>query len=128
MNILNKISDAELEVLKLLWSMNEALSSAFISEALMKTMGWERSTIRTLIHRLMEKGALIQEKRDMYYYYPTITEKEYVSAQTKSFLEKMYKGNAKKLVASLFEEDYIQPDDIEKLKQFWKQGESRNDE
>ncbi len=128
MSILNKISDAELEVLKLLWSKKEALSSAYISEALMKTMGWERSTIRTLIHRLMEKGALIQEKRDMYYYYPKITEKEYVSAQTKSFLEKMYKGNAKKLVASLFEEDYIQPDDIEKLKQFWKQGESRNDE
>lgn len=128
MNIINKISDAELEVLKLLWSKNEALSSAYISDALMRMMEWERSTIRTLIHRLVEKGAIIQEKRDMYYYYPTITEKEYVSVQTKSFLEKLYKGNAKKLVASLFEEDYIQPDDIERLKQFWKQGEPHNEE
>lgn len=128
MNINEKISEAELEILKLLWSSREALSSAYINDALMNIMGWEKSTVRTLVRRLTEKGALIQEKRDMYYYYPAITEKEYVSAQTKSFLEKMYKGNAKKLVASLFEQEYIRPGDLENIKEFWKKGESGHDE
>ncbi len=126
MSVIEKISEAELVVLKVLWSKNEAISSAYISEVISKETGWDKSTIRTLVHRLTEKGALIQEKREMYYYFPTITEKEYVEAQTRSFLTKMYRGNAKKLVASLFEQDYIQPDEIDELKQFWKKGENEN--
>lgn len=122
MDIIERISEAESEVLKVLWDTNKMLSSADINDSLKAKMGWEKSTIRTLVHRLTEKGALIQEKREMYYYSPIITEKEYIDAQTKNFLTKMFRGNAKNLVASLFEQDYIHPNDLEELKQFWKEG------
>ncbi len=120
--MIEKISEAELEVLKVLWNENREMSSVEIIDILRKHMGWEKSTIRTLIHRLAEKGALIQEKREVYYYFPKIAEKEYSDEQTRIFCIKMYKGNAGKLVASLFEQDIIRPEDIEQLKQFWKEG------
>lgn len=124
MGIAGKITEAEFEVLKILWERNTALSSAEINESLKRSKGWEKSTIRTLVHRLTEKGALLQEQREMFYYRCAITEKEYLAEQTKSFLEKLYGGNAKNLVASLFEQDYIQPGDIDELKQFWKECET----
>lgn len=124
MGIAGKVSEAEFEVLRVLWDKNAAMSSRGINEYLKQNKGWETSTIRTLVHRLTEKGALIQEQREMFYYSPAITEKEYLAEQTKNFLEKMYGGSAKNLVASLFEHDFIQPDDIDELKQFWKEGES----
>lgn len=124
MSIAGKVSEAEFEVLKILWDKDTALSSAEINEALKQSKGWEKSTIRTLVHRLSEKGVLIQEQREMFYYRPAITEKEYLAEQTKSFLKKMYGGSAKNLVASLFEQNIIQPGDIEELKRFWRDGEA----
>jgi BlaI family penicillinase repressor len=124
--MVEKISEAELEVLKVLWNENREMSSVDIIDTLRKQVGWEKSTIRTLIHRLTEKGVLIQEKREVYYYFPKITEKEYSDEQTRNFCMKMYKGNAGKLVASLFEQDIIRPEDIEQLKRFWKEGEERH--
>lgn len=123
MNLAKKVSEAEFEILKLIWEKGEAMSSAEINELLKQSMGWEKSTVRTLVHRLTEKGVLLREQREMFYYSCAITEKEYLEEQTKGFLERMYRGNAKSLVASLFEQDYIRPGDIDELKRFWKEGE-----
>ncbi len=121
-----KISEAELEVLKILWDKKTALSSTEINDILKEKMGWEKSTIRTLVYRLIEKGALTQEKRDIYYYTPNILEETYIAEQTKNFLHKIFKGNVKNLIASLFEQDYLNPNDIDELKQFW-MGRDNND-
>lgn len=122
MHIRQKISEAELEVLKVLWDKKTAISSTDIYNALKQRMGWEKTTVRTLVLRLTEKGALVQEKRNVYYYSPAITEKAYIEEQTKEFLKKMYKGNAKNLIVSLFEQDYVNQDEMEELKRFWREG------
>ncbi len=122
MSIAQKISDAELEVLKVLWEKNEAVSSTEIFNELKQSMGWEKTTVRTLVLRLTEKGALLQEKRNVYYYTPAISEKAFIEEQTKAFLKKIYKGNAKSLIASLFEQEYVDPKDIDELKRFWNEG------
>lgn len=122
-----KISEAELEVLKILWSKNEPFSSNELSQRLKETMNWEKSTTRTLIYRLVDKGALRQEKKEIYYYTPLISEKEYLQQETKQFINRLYKGNAKKLVASLFEQEYIDSSCIEELKQIWSEGEEKDE-
>lgn len=119
---IKKISDSELEVLKVLWEKDTAVSATEIYNTLKKSKGWEKTTVRTLIFRLMEKEALIQEKRNIFYYSPAITEQEYVKEQTRDFLKKIYKGNAKNLIASLFEQRYVNPKDVEELKLHWKEG------
>ena len=58
-----KISDAELEVMRILWREKQAVAFRDIRTELSDTVGWEKSTIVTLLRRLQKKGAIsIQEK------------------------------------------------------------------
>lgn len=127
MKNLNKISDAELEIMKILWDSKELLTAFEIFTQLKEFLYWEESTVRTLILRLTQKGFLIQEKRNVYYYSTTISETQYMKEQTKTFLDKVYGGEAKKLVASLFEDDYLSSEDVEEIKDFWKKGSDKNE-
>ena len=81
-DLAGKISDSELEVMKLLWHAEAFLSITEIREKLQQTKGWEPATIKTLVSRLVSKGAVRQEKRKVYYYSPLISEKEYGSWAT----------------------------------------------
>ena len=72
-----KISDSELEVMRVLWRAGDALPVTEIRETLQKSRGWEATTVKTLVSRLVSKGVLRQEKRGVFYYTPQITEKEY---------------------------------------------------
>ena len=76
-DLAGKISDSELEVMKLLWREEASLSITEIRENLQRTKGWEPATIKTLVSRLVSKGAVRQEKRNVYYYSPLISEEEY---------------------------------------------------
>ena len=73
-NLASKITDSELEVMKLLWHAKDALPVTEIREQLQGSKGWEPATIKTLISRLVSKGVVRQEKRNVYYYSPVITE------------------------------------------------------
>ena len=68
----NSISASELEVMRVLWAAGEPLSIAEIRESLADT-GWEASTIKTLVARLVKKGELVQSKRGVYYYSPAVS-------------------------------------------------------
>ncbi len=54
MKELPKISEAELEVMKVLWSKSPQTANEVIEE-LEKNMDWNPKTIRTLINRLVHK-------------------------------------------------------------------------
>ena len=68
-----KISDAELEVMRILWREKQAVSFSDIRTELSNKMGWEKSTIATLIRRLQKKGAISIQDKEMHYYMPNIT-------------------------------------------------------
>lgn len=82
------ISDSELEILEVLWTADKALNAGEIRNFLNEHKTWERTTILTLIQRLVKKGALLQEKREVYYYSPCIKREEYILSETKSFVNK----------------------------------------
>ena len=119
-NLASKITDSELEVMKLLWRAKDALPVTAIREQLQKSKGWEPATIKTLISRLVSKGAVRQEKRNVYYYSPSITEKEYSSWATKDLITRIYNGKARDLIASLVNSDGLSQDDIAELRDMFK--------
>lgn len=121
-----KISEAELEVMKIVWE-SYPITANQIFEQLKKNTYWEEPTVRTLINRLTQKNYLIKEKKNVYYYSPAIPESQYIKEQTKTFLNKVYGGKAKNLVASLFEDDYLTNEDFQELKNFWDK-EAKKDE
>ena len=115
-----KITGSELEVMKLLWCAKDALPVTAIREQLQESKGWEPATIKTLISRLVSKGAVLQEKRNVYYYSPAITEKEYSSWATKDLITRIFNGKASDLIASLVNSDGLSQEDIAELRDMFK--------
>lgn len=117
-----KISDAELEILEVLWAAGEALNANEIRTRLNEKKDWERTTVLTLIRRLLDKGVISQEKREVYYYLPCVERNSYVKEETKSFLNKFFKGNAKNLAAALIEDENLSREDIEELRLYFQEN------
>jgi len=111
-----RISDSELEVMKLLWRAEDALSSTEIREELQKSMGWGATTIKTLISRLLGKEVIAQEKRQVFYYRALISEKDYNQWATGRLIDRLYRGSAKNLVAALVASEGLSAEDIDELR------------
>lgn len=121
------VSDSELEILEVLWAADTALNANEIRNALNDRKNWERTTVLTLIQRLVKKGAVAQEKqvcnnREIYYYAPRFAREEYVRAETKNFVEKFFKGRSKNLAAALVDSDALTQKDIEELRDYFNQN------
>ena len=111
-----KISDSELEVMRVLWHAGDALPVTEIRETLQKSRGWEATTVKTLISRLVTKGVLRQEKRQVFYYTPLISELEYNDWATHDLISRVYNGSARDLVAALVRSDGLTQADLQELR------------
>lgn len=116
----DKISDSELEVMKILWRAGDALPVTEIREALQRAKGWEATTVKTLVSRLVSKGVVRQEKRGVFYYSPLISEQEYNGWATDNLIRKLYNGSARELVAALVHSEGLTASDIEELRAMFK--------
>ena len=114
-SLADKISDSELEIMKLLWQAEDALPVTQIREALQRSRGWEATTVKTLVSRLVSKGVIAQEKRNVFYYSPRITEQEYNAWATQSLIRRLYHGSARDLVAALVHSEGLTRQDLEEL-------------
>lgn len=97
----SRITDAEAEVMRILWEAGRELPISDIRKTLEKTSKWETSTIKTLLRRLCEKGVVLATKKEVFYYRPLVSEAEYNEYATQSLIDRLYSGSAKELVASL---------------------------
>ena len=110
------ISEAELEVMKVIWSEKRPVTSLDLGEAF-ENKGWKKTTIGTFLTRLVEKGALSAEKQGkLYYYTPLISQKDYRKSQTKNLISSLYGGSIKDFAVSLFEEQSISDEELKELK------------
>jgi len=115
MRSIPKISDAEWEIMKLIWRVNPITSEEIIV-SLSDRMNWSAQTIKTFINRLLKKGAIGFEKSGRsYIYYPLVSEKDCIKAESKSFLEKVYDGAVGMLFSNFIEEEPLSEKEIEKL-------------
>ncbi len=117
-----KISDAELEVMRILWRDKRAVSFSDIRMELSDKMGWEKSTIATLLRRLQKKGAISIQEKEIHYYVPNITKEDYVGHKKKSLIDKLYEGSTKNFVAALCQSGELTEADIDELKQYFRMG------
>ncbi len=120
-----RIADSELEIMRVLWDAKTALPVADIRKAICKKTGWEGSTAKTLLYRLQSKGVVAQERREVFYYYPCITEDDYNEYTTQALIDKLYKGSAKNLIASFLSSKKLSDDDINELQNILRSGKKR---
>ena len=120
--LVSKITDSEVQVMRVLWKAGCELPIADIRKTLEETSKWETSTIKTLLRRLCEKGVVIATKREVFYYRPAVSEAEYNEYTTQSLIDRLYSGSAKKLVASLLGSKKLNDKDIKELRTLFKVG------
>ena len=118
-DLAEKITASELEVMKLLWRAENALTVTEIRENLQQQKGWEPATIKTLVSRLVAKGAVLQEKKNVYYYTPLISEREYNAWATDDLIDRLYHGSARNLVAALVHSDGLTKEDLDELREMF---------
>jgi BlaI family penicillinase repressor len=112
-----RISEAEWEVMKVLWE-TSPLTANDVVEALSKRAAWQRETIRTLINRLVQKKAVRFEKKGrQHHYYPAVAEADCVKAQTRSFLRRFRASAIEPMLAALVEEERLSAEQIARLKE-----------
>ena len=111
-----EITDAELEIMKLLWE-KEELTLNEIVENLSKKEKKNKSTVKTLLYRLIEKKSVksIINKKKENTYRAEIEKEEYLKKENESFLEKLYNGSTNKLLLNFVEEKKITKKDLEDL-------------
>lgn len=121
---MQQISDYELELMKIIWGNNGAALYAEIVKALEeKGTPWTKNTIITLCSRLVDKGFLKTNKiGHRNEYTAIISEAEYQAAQTQTFLEKVYEGDVKGLVATLLQKELLSCEAYEDLRRYWERG------
>ena len=115
----NMVSDAELEILEVLWEAGEALNATQIRTKLNEKKSWERTTVLTLIRRLLDKGVIMQEKKEVYYYNPVLKREEYIRQETRSFVDKFFSGSSKNLAAALVSDEQLTKEEIGELRDFF---------
>lgn len=120
--MIQQVSDFEFELMKIIWENGGTALYAEIVQALEnKGTPATKNTIVSLLFRLVEKGFLTTNKIGRKNKYTAlVSEKEYQTAQTETFLYKMYEGSAKDMISTLIQKDLISIDDYEELKKHWK--------
>ncbi|MFS0840876.1 BlaI/MecI/CopY family transcriptional regulator [Paenibacillus sp. 1P03SA] len=111
-----RISDAEWEIMKVLWSVKKSLTASEIIESI-NHPEWSSKTVRTLIARLVQKNAI---KADMssrtYQYYALYEEKDCILAETQSFLHKVRGNLFKPVIVEFLNRRSLSKEDIEELR------------
>lgn len=110
------ISEAEYEVMKIIWA-NAPVSTNEVVEKLLETSTWSPKTIQTLLSRLVKKG-IIDYKKDsrIFVYTPLVKEEEYLEQESDTFLNRFYEGTLNSMVVNFLEHDKLSKNDIDELK------------
>ena len=117
MNIQIKITDAEWEVMRVVWA-HGSVTSREIIENLESKMQWKAPTIKTLIGRLVEKGALNTEQEGRKYIYSAnIEEREAVGSFTNDIFDRICRKNVGNVIESIIKDHTLSFDDIQRLEE-----------
>ncbi len=111
-----KISASEFVVMDILWREGN-LPVIKVSESVMQKQGWEKSTVYTLISRLVKKGA-IQRKETDFICEAAISKDEVRIAQTQVLLDKMYSGSLILFIRSFLSAEKISENELKELREF----------
>lgn len=110
-----------------LWSKSPQTASA-VAKALQESTGWAENTVRTLLTRLVEKGALEIDESGTgpKQFVPAVRRETCVKAESESFLERVFQGAAKPLLVHFARNSRLTSDEVRELKKMLDQSIEKN--
>ncbi|HEY3948881.1 BlaI/MecI/CopY family transcriptional regulator [Phenylobacterium sp.] len=110
------VTVAESLVMKLLWARSPRRSEELIAE-LGPSENWSETTVRTLLARLVKKGAVAAEPDGRRFLYrPLISEADYLHAESKGLIQRLFDGRLGPFVTQFSEREKLTAEDVAHLK------------
>jgi predicted transcriptional regulator len=101
--------------MEVLWR-EAPLTAAEVAERVPPERGWSSRTVKTLLSRLLAKGALVHEEQGRRYLYrPAVARADYVARESRRLLDRLFDGRVTPLVAHLAERDDLSERDIAEI-------------
>lgn len=111
-----RISEAEHAVMEVLWDEPNPLTAAEVAERAGPKRGWSVHTVKTLLSRLLAKGAIAHEAEGRRFLYrPVIARDDYAARESKKLVDRLFGGRVTPLVAHLAERQELSPEDIAEI-------------
>ena len=111
-----QISEAESIVMDVLWR-QQPLAAEDVVAALAESQQWQEPTIKTLLNRLLKKGAIKASKDGRRYLYtPVLQRQAWVLGESQGLLERLFDGRVAPLVAHFSEHRKLSRKDIAELR------------
>lgn len=127
MKKLPRISEAEWQVMRVLWERAPRTANEVV-DALAGETDWNPRTVKTLLNRLVNKGALgFEPSGRSYLYHPRVSEEACAREESRSFLRRVYGGAFAPMLASFLDAEELSPEEIADLRRILdeKEGDSR---
>ena len=116
MQEMTKISDAEWRVCQVLWKESPLTANEIISR-LAGSTGWNPSTVKTLLTRLVKKGALgYRSLGREHHYFPKLSEEECIGSHIRSFIDRVFHGAVGAMAAAFIKNHHLTNAEISELK------------
>ncbi len=111
-----RISDTEWEIMRVIWASHPATTGEITERLAQTDPTWHPKTVRTLLGRLVEKGALTYTPDGrIFRYRPVVTEDQCVAAASESFLDRVFGGSLKPMLAHFVEREELSAEDLKDL-------------
>jgi predicted transcriptional regulator len=112
---MERIADGEYAVMEVLWE-KAPLTAAEVADRVPPDRGWTLATVKTMLSRLLGKGALAHEQDGRRYLYrPAIRREDYVAEESGRLIDRMFAGRVTPLVAQLAARDRLTAEDIDEI-------------
>lgn len=122
MEEIKRLPESELEIMQIIWKKSAPVSRVDIEQALQETHPLAPTTILTLLTRLCERGFLSLKKEGRSNLYePLITEKEYLAAESRSFLDRVFHGSVASFATALCDSG-VTKEELEELRRLLEEG------
>lgn len=111
-----RLSDAELEVMEVLWGAGVALGATDVAARVPVERRWSLATVKSLISRLLAKQA-IEPRPDgrRFLYSPTLDRESYVGAESRRFVTRLHGGKLSPLIAQMAEDETLDDEDVAEI-------------
>lgn len=115
---LEKLPDAELDVMLALWRYRSPLRTSQILGDVRDARNWSLSTLKVLLGRLADKGFVEVTRQGRFTLYRAlVSEADYRRQETQGLLKRYYKNSVKSMIAALVEEESLSGEELSELEE-----------
>ena len=120
------ISNAESQIMEALWN-RAPLTAEEIKAEVQTPQGWSDGTVKSLLNRLLQKGAMAARREGRRYYYsPVLSREDYLNHESRGLLDRLFGGQVSTLVSHFSETEQLSSDDISELKKLIEKLDNEN--